>query len=308
MTGMSEAENIKESMNRTTGKIIKGVGGLYQVFVEGAGKIPCSAKGILRYRHVRPLIGDNAELLLPDGTHEGSLLSVLPRKNELLRPAVANVDQAMIVFAAREPEPHWNLLDRFLIRMQEQRVPVLICINKEDKISEAERERIRTIYADSGHALLFTQASAGVGMEAVRERLRGKTTVLAGPSGVGKSTILNFLLPEAEMETGEISEKIRRGRHTTRHSELFHIEAGTYLCDTPGFSSLYLPQMRPEELAGYYGEFAPYAGDCRFLGCRHRREPDCAVKEAVAAGRISKERYENYLLLYEEVLHQKRYD
>ncbi len=294
-------------MKKTTGKIIKGVGGLYQVFVEGAGIIPCSAKGILRYHHVRPLIGDNAALEIPEGKTEGTLLSVLSRKNELLRPAVANVDQAMIVFAAKEPEPHWNLLDRFLIQMQAQQVPVIICINKADKVSEEEQERIRAIYANSGYPLVFTQASAGLGMDSVRDLLRGKTTVLAGPSGVGKSTILNFLQPEAEMETGAVSEKIRRGRHTTRHSELFHIEADTYLCDTPGFSSLYLPQMQSEELAGFYGEFAPFTGSCRFLSCRHRREPDCAVKEAVAAGKISGERYENYLLLYEEVSRQRRY-
>ncbi len=294
-------------MKQTTGKITKGVGGLYQVFVEGAGNVPCSAKGILRYYRVRPLIGDNVTLEMPKGDEKGRLLSILPRNNELVRPAVANVDQAMVVFAAREPQPRWNLLDRFLVQMQMRGIPVVICINKMDRITEEEQQNIRRIYEKSGHLLLFAQAPAGVGIKEVRDCLRGKTTVLAGPSGVGKSTLLNALLPEAEAQTGSISEKIQRGRHTTRHSELFCIEEQTYLCDTPGFSSLYLPQMQPEELAEYYSEFAAYALHCRFLGCRHCKEPECAVKEAADKGEIAKERYENYLLLYKELLEQKRY-
>lgn len=294
-------------MNRLTGKIIKGVGGLYQVFVDGAGEIPCSAKGILRYHHVRPLIGDNVTLSLPEGAREGSLLSVIQRKNELIRPAVANVDQAMVVFAAKDPQPHWNLLDRFLIQMKKEQVPVVICMNKADKVSDEERKNIQKIYEGSGCKLVFSQAKTGEGMDEIRCLLKGKTTVLAGPSGVGKSTILNRMYPEASMETGTISEKIKRGKHTTRHSQLFPVDVDTYLCDTPGFSSLFVPMMQPDELGGYYEEFRPYLGQCRFLSCQHRKEPECAVKEAVAEGRISSVRYENYLLLYEEVLKQKRY-
>ncbi len=294
-------------MNKLTGKIIKGVGGLYQVFVDGAGEIPCSAKGILRYHHVRPLIGDEVTLDLPEGAKKGSMLSVIPRKNELVRPAVANVDQAMVVFAAKDPEPHWNLLDRFLIQMKKEHVPVVICINKVDMVSEEEKQSIRNIYAGSGCTLVFAQAKTGEGMEDVRALLKEKTTVLAGPSGVGKSTILNRLYPQALMETGAISEKIKRGKHTTRHSQLFPVDTDTYLCDTPGFSSLFVPTMQPEELGSYYEEFRPYDGQCRFLSCRHRKEPDCAVKKAVTEGKISSTRYENYLLLYEEILKQKRY-
>ncbi len=290
------------------GKIMKGVGGLYEVYVEGEGIFTCSAKGILRYKSIKPLIGDKAEIeVIDEKQRSGNLISILPRRNELIRPAVANVDQALVVFALRDPEPHLNLLDRFLIQMQDKGLPVIICFNKTDRGHDEDAKHLAQVYEKSGSKVLFTQANEGLGVDEVRACLRDKTTVLAGPSGVGKSTMLNALIPDAEVQTGDISDKIRRGKHTTRHTEFFHVEKDTYLLDTPGFSSLFLPEMEPEHLQEYYAEFSEPAKECRFLGCRHRKEPDCGVKQAVAEGRIAKERYENYLLLFDELQKKKRY-
>lgn len=289
------------------GKIIKGVGGLFEVYSEEYGIVTCSAKGILRYNNVRPLIGDNVEFqFTEEEQHRGNLVAVKERHNMLIRPAVANVDQAMIVFAMKDPEPHLNLLDRFLILMQQQDVPVIICFNKTDCAEDGQEAQLRRIYAGCGAELHFVEALAEDSLTEVRHRLRGKTTVLAGPSGVGKSTIMNAVQPDAQMETGCISEKIRRGKHTTRHSQLFYVEKDTYLVDTPGFSSLYLMGIVPENLGMYYEEFAPYIGKCRFPNCQHRKEPDCAVKEAVEDGRIPEERYEGYALLHTELTENKR--
>ncbi len=285
---------------------MKGVGGRYEVYIEGSGVVNCSAKGILRYRKVRPLIGDNVTVEMSEGETEGNLVNVLPRSNALIRPAVANIDQAMIVFAMSEPEPHLNLLDRFLILMRMERVPVIICFNKTDKGTKEQEETLRRIYGGSGAELFFTKATTAEGLAAVYAKLCGKTTVLAGPSGVGKSTILNALQPEARMETGCISEKIKRGKHTTRHSQLIYVAENTYLCDTPGFSSLYLTELTAEELAGYYEEFEPFVGKCRFPDCVHRNEPECAVKAAVVCETIPKERYESYRLLFDELDEKKR--
>jgi ribosome biogenesis GTPase len=295
-------------MGERTGKIVKGVGGLYEVYVEDLGPVLCRAKGILRYNGIRPLIGDNVKLSVPDEKkREGNLLSVLPRRNSLIRPAVANVDQAMVVFAVRDPEPHLNLLDRFLLLMQRENLPVVICFNKTDRAGEGDTEKLRDIYRGSGSKVLFVQANNPDTMDAVYNELLGKTTVLAGPSGVGKSTIMNFAQPEAAMETGELSGKIGRGKNTTRHSQLNYVTNGTYLCDTPGFSSLFLPDIAADELRFMYPEFSPYEGKCRFPDCVHRKEPECAVKEAVEAGHIARERYDNYTLLYEELAAKRKW-
>ncbi len=289
------------------GKIIKGVGGLYEVYTEELGVVTCSAKGILRYNKVKPLIGDDVELQLSEPEQKrGNIVAVKERRNALLRPAVANVDQAMIVFAMKDPEPHLNLLDRFLILMQQQDVPVIICFNKSDRAEDGQEEELRRIYEGCGAELHFVEARAEGSLEEVMQCLRGKTTVLAGPSGVGKSTIMNVVQPEARMETGSISEKIRRGKHTTRHSQLVFVDKDTYLLDTPGFSSLYLFDLEPEDLTDYYPEFATSLGACRFPNCQHLKEPDCAVKEKVENGAISRERYDSYVLLHEELSQKKR--
>ena len=268
----------------------------------------CRAKGILRYNGIKPLIGDNVKLtVLDEKERTGNLTEVLPRRNALIRPAVANVDQAMVVFAVKEPEPHLNLLDRFLLLMAKENLPVVICFNKTDQAGGEELSHFRKIYEKSGAKVLFAQANNPGTMDGVYAELLGKTTVLAGPSGVGKSTIMNFAQPEAAMETGELSEKIRRGKNTTRHAQLNYVTRKTYLCDTPGFSSLFLPEIEPEELRLLYNEFKPYEEQCRFPDCVHRKEPGCAVKEAVEKGDIAKERYENYLLLYEELAARRKW-
>lgn len=278
------------------------------MYVEDLGPVTCRAKGILRYNDIKPLIGDNVKLtVLDEKERTGNLTEVLPRRNALIRPAVANVDQAMVVFAVKEPEPHLNLLDRFLLLMAKENLPVVICFNKTDQAGGDELSHFRKIYEKSGAKVLFAQANNPDTMDEVYAELLGKTTVLAGPSGVGKSTIMNFAQPEAAMETGELSEKIRRGKNTTRHAQLNYVTRETYLCDTPGFSSLFLPEIEPEELRLLYNEFKPYEEQCRFPDCVHRKEPGCAVKEAVEKGDIAKERYENYLLLYEELAARRKW-
>ena len=290
------------------GKIVKGIGGFYYVD-NGKNKVyACRAKGIFRKQDIKPLVGDNVEFTILDETDaEGNVDAILPRKNALIRPAAANVDQALVVFALTHPAPNLNLLDRFLVMMEREQVPVIICFNKADLAGEEEMEAYRAVYEKAGYPVLIISAKEEDGVEAVRSLIRGKTTVLAGPSGVGKSTLTNAIHPQASMETGDISRKIERGKHTTRHSELFFLEEGTYMMDTPGFSSIFPPDMEAEELKGYFPEFARFEDGCRFLGCVHVGERDCGVKDAVNQGEVSKSRYENYVLMYEELKNRRRY-
>lgn len=289
-----------------TGKIIKGIAGFYYVHDRAGRVYECRAKGVFRSRKIKPLVGDDVEFtILNEEQSEGTIDEILPRKNELIRPASANVDQALVVFAVTHPEPNLNLLDRFLVMMGVQNVPVLICFNKIDLCEEERMESYRSIYEKAGYQVVFISTYDQSGMARLKELLKGKTTVLAGPSGVGKSSLTNFLLPEAAMETGGISKKIQRGKHTTRHSQLFCVEEETYLMDTPGFSSLYL-DMNPQELKTYFGEFAHYEDACKFLGCVHVGEKVCGVKSAVQEGILSKSRYSNYLLIYEELKEKDR--
>lgn len=277
------------------------------MYVEGCGVYECKAKGVFRNRKVKPLVGDRVEIQVIDETeHKGNMEEILPRTSELIRPAVANVDQAMVIFAAAKPKPNLSLLDRFLISMEQKEVPSIICFNKIDEASEEELQRLKEIYGGCGSGLLFISARYEQGVEEIRDLLRGKTTTVAGPSGVGKSTLINLLVPDAEMETGQISQKIDRGKHTTRHSELFRVEEDSYIFDTPGFSSLELMGLEKEELRYYFPEFTPYEGSCRFQGCVHGQEPGCAVKEAVEQGKINRERYESYRLLFGELQEKEK--
>lgn len=290
------------------GKIIKGIAGFYYVHVIGAGLYECKAKGIFRKEKIKPLVGDNVEIdVLSEEEKTGNIAQILDRQNELVRPAVANIDQAMVIFAAARPKPNFNLLDRFLIMMEHQQVETVICFNKQDLASEEELHKLEETYGKCGYRILFTSAAKGEGIEALGSVLEGKTTAVAGPSGVGKSSLINLLQPEVEMETGAISEKIERGKHTTRHSQLIYIKDSTYIMDTPGFSSLYLMGFEKEALKEYFREFKEFEPSCRFLGCSHIHEPDCGVKQALAEGRISSIRYENYTVIYEELKNVKKY-
>lgn len=291
-----------------TGKIMKGIGGFYYVYVEGAGLYECRAKGIFRNKKVKPNVGDIVDIdVISEEEKTGNLTVIHKRKNQLIRPMVANVDQALVIFAIHEPEPNFQLLNRFLIMMEKQQVPVIICFNKMDLATEEEKEQLRRDYENSGCRVLFSSAQEGEGIPEIKSLLKGKTTVMAGPSGVGKSSTLNSISEEKQMETGAVSEKIKRGRHTTRHSELIHLGEDTYLMDTPGFSSLYLADIDKEELRFYFPEFAEYENQCRFNGCSHIHEPGCAVKEALEEGKISRLRYEDYCYLYEELANARKW-
>lgn len=290
------------------GKIVKGISGFYYVHIVESGIYECKAKGVFRNQKVKPLVGDNVEIaVLDEKEKKGNIERILPRTNELIRPAVANIDQAMIIFAAAKPQPNFNLLDRFLIMMQYQKVPVTICFNKTDLVTGEELHRFADIYVSCGYPVVCTSAGEKQGIDELLSYLEGKTTAVAGPSGVGKSSLVNCLQPEILMETGEISHKIERGRHTTRHSEVIPIHGNTYIMDTPGFSTLDIPGFEKEELQQYYPEFAAYEPYCRFQGCSHISEPDCGVKNALLEGNISPLRYENYKLLYEEQKNMKKY-
>ena len=289
------------------GKIIKGIAGFYYIYAGGT-VYECKAKGIFRRDHRKPLVGDDVEMDILDETQKkGNIRELLPRHSELIRPAVANVDQALVIFAVCKPQPNFNLLDRFLIMMQQQDIPCIICFNKQDIDEEGKKEDYRGIYERAGFQTITVSAVKKEGIEELQELLQGKTTTVAGPSGVGKSSLVNCLQSGTVMETGSISEKIERGKHTTRHSELIAVAPDTYILDTPGFSSLGMFHLEKEQLAQFYPEFAAYEKYCRFGGCSHISEPVCGVKEAVADGEISAIRYENYCLLYEELKNQRKY-
>lgn len=290
------------------GKIIKGIAGFYYVDVVESGVYECKAKGIFRKDKKKPLVGDEVEIeVLSDTEKEGSIIEILPRKNELVRPAVANIDQALVVFAVTEPSPHFHLLDRFLVMMDYKGIPAVLCFNKKDIAQDTQVAELKEVYEACGYPVLFTSAKKEENMERLKAFLKGKTTAVAGPSGVGKSSLINLMQSEVKMETGRISQKIARGKHTTRHSELIVIEEGSYIMDTPGFSSLYINELEKEELKYYFKEFAQYEGTCKFHGCDHIHEPDCAVKAAVEEGKIHKIRYKDYTEIYQELKEKRRY-
>ena len=291
-----------------TGKIIKGIAGFYYIH-NGQDKVyACKAKGIFRNRGIKPVVGDNVKFtVLDEEALEGNIDEILPRTNVLVRPASANVDQALVVFAITQPDPNFNLLDRFLIMMEKENVPAVICFNKKDLAKQEELELLYETYKSCGYDVIFSSTFNGEGLDEIREILKGKTTVVAGPSGVGKSSITNALQENVQMETGEISKKLKRGKHTTRHSQVIPVGHDTYLMDTPGFSSLYLTDIEEQELKAYFPEFRRYEEQCRFQGCRHIHEPDCGVKAALAEHEISQLRYEDYLGLYNELKEKRRF-
>ena len=282
---------------KTEGRIVRSLSGFYDVRTPG-GLITCRARGILRKEGSSPLTGDLVEISVEKG--KGMVEKILPRKNHFIRPAVANVD-ALVVFAANvNPVTEPFLIDRVAAIAGDQNVDVYLCVNKCDLDPAIDLVRI---YRHAGFPVICTSAETGEGVAELRALLEGKLTAFTGNSGVGKSSILNRLAPELKLETGEISEKLGRGRHTTRHVELFALGDNTYVADTPGFSSFDTDQMElilKENLQYAFPDFGRFLGKCRFDDCSHRKEPDCAVRSAVEAGEIEASRYESYLRLYEK--------
>ncbi|WP_022770759.1 ribosome small subunit-dependent GTPase A [Butyrivibrio sp. NC2007] len=290
------------------GRILKGIAGFYYVETIDLKVYECKAKGIFRKSGIKPIVGDNVEIeIIDEDNRQGNLTDILPRKNCLYRPPVANVDQAVILFAIVKPDPNYNLLDRFLIMMRQQNLPVIICFNKQDIATKEEQKELHDAYEKCGYKVLFVSVKEERGLDELKALLKGKTSTLAGPSGVGKSSLLNKLVPDADMQIGELSRKIDRGKNTTRHSELFYVkelsEGGedTFIIDTPGFTSLELRDVTADELMGYYPEFEQFEPSCRFGGCSHIAEPDCGVKAALEAGELSNVRYDNYRIIYKDL-------
>ncbi len=290
------------------GKIVKGIAGFYYVNVVESGLYECKAKGVFRKDKLKPLVGDDVKIdVLDEAKKKGNITEILPRKNELIRPAVANIDQALVVFAVARPKPHLNLLDRFLVMMEAKGIPLILCFNKTDIVKDTSIEELLSIYSTGGYQVIFTSTVEEENIDELKKLLKGRLTAVAGPSGVGKSSIINRIQSNVNMQTGTISEKIERGKHTTRHSQLIMIDNESYIMDTPGFSSLYTNEFEKEELKHYFPEFAPYEGTCRFHGCDHVHEPGCAVRAALEEGKIAESRYQNYLEMYQELKDKRRY-
>lgn len=280
------------------GIIVKGIGGTYEVETE-QGRLKCTLRGKLRLSVERVLIGDRVEISLDEGGSGGVVERILPRRNELIRPAIANIDQVLVVFAVQQPAPNLALLDRILVQAELMGLANVVVFNKAD-LDLGRAEEIRAIYASIPYPTILTSTVTSQGMEELRRVVQGKISVLAGPSGAGKSSLLNALNPDLDLETGQVSAKIQRGRHTTRRVELLAFDQG-YVADTPGFSQLYLEPGQEDRLQFAFPEFDRYRDACRFRGCLHRREPGCAVLEALERGEVAASRHQHYLLFLEEV-------
>ncbi|PKM81728.1 MAG: ribosome small subunit-dependent GTPase A [Firmicutes bacterium HGW-Firmicutes-14] len=286
------------------GTVIKAYSSFYYVEI-GDRLWECRLRGKFRLAKQNVLPGDRV-MLKETGDLTGVIEEVLPRTSVLDRPQVANVDQVVIVFACAEPDPQTELLDRMLVSAEFAGLLPVICFNKVDLVDEKTVEDLIADYRRSGYTVLETSAVNGTGTDSLRRCLQGRTTVFAGPSGSGKSSLLNAVHPGLRLKTGKVSEKIGRGRHTTRFAELLKLGPDSLVVDSPGFSSLHLPDIDKQYLAGMFPEFTPYAGGCRFNGCLHRAEPECAVKKAVDEGEVSRERYSHYLVFLEELISRER--
>ncbi len=283
------------------GIIIKGIGGFYYIKTD-EGIIECKARGKFRYNSLKPMVGDRVTIKVENG--KGVIEDIHERSSELIRPTVANVTQAFVVFAIKNPDINLDLLNRFLTLCEYNDIHAVVCLNKEDLCTDEEKENLKELINDIGYEVLFINAKEGKGFDALKERLEHNITVLCGPSGAGKSTLLNAFIDREHMETGSVSEKIGRGKHTTRHSELIDVDNG-YLVDTPGFTTLDVTFIDRDSLKYCFPEFNDYNNLCKFNGCNHYKEPKCAVKEAVEEGKINKLRYEFYIKTLEEIINRR---
>lgn len=287
--------------NTLKGKIIKGVAGSYEVKANDNIIYTCKAKGSFRKDGIKPLIGDDVVIdVISAEESEGNITEVLARKNRLIRPSVANIDMALIVAALKNPDPNFLMLDKLILHFKQQNIPVVLCFNKEDLAGKDFASEYAKIYGGSGSDVIVMSAENNQGINELKNMLKGRTTCIAGPSGVGKSTIINALQNNVTMETGDISRKLKRGRHTTRHSEIIPIDEDTYIIDTPGFTSIDVFDIAYDELKEYYDEFIQYE-ECYFTPCSHIHEPNCGVREALSLGKISQVRYDNYCHIYDEL-------
>lgn len=283
------------------GIIIKGIGGFYYIkTLEGI--IECKARGKFRYESLKPMVGDKVKINIVSG--KGTIEEILPRTSTLIRPTVSNVTQAFVVFAIKKPDINYDLLNKFLILCEYNNIEAVVCLNKQDLCTDEEKERVKQIINNIGYEVLFINAKEKQGLEELVLRLKNNVTVLCGPSGAGKSTLLNGLIDRNHMETGEISQKLGRGKHTTRHSELIEIQDG-FLVDTPGFSTLGLEFIEKDKLKYCFPEFEEYNDLCKYNGCNHYKEPNCAVKENVKNNNINKLRYEFYIKTLEEIINRR---
>jgi ribosome biogenesis GTPase / thiamine phosphate phosphatase len=285
------------------GTIIKGIAGFYYVKTADGRLIECKARGKFRFDELTPMVGDMVEIAI-DHNEKGVIDSVLPRKSQLTRPAVANITQALVVFAFKDPDINLELLNRFLVLCEYNNLKITVCMNKSD-LNTGQNDKIIEMIKSAGYDFLSLNAEKGIGTELVKEKLKDNITVLCGPSGAGKSTILNSIAGRTLMETGVVSNKLGRGKHTTRHSELIEVGGG-FIVDTPGFSSLDIDFIKREDLMYSFPEFQDFIGKCRFTGCIHHKEPDCAVKEAVEKGVINPLRYDFYIKMLEEISNTRR--
>ena len=288
------------------GRIIKGIGGFYYVDTDN-GLYECRARGIFRKNKITPLVGDFVKISVVDEENKkGVVEEIAEREPELVRPPIANVNKALIVFAVKNPTPHLSLLDRFIVLAERENLEIVIILTKIDLDDDNTFEKIKNIYEPCGYKVIGVSNLEKKNIDKVKEELKDNTVVFAGPSGVGKSSLLNEIDKNFKLKTGDVSDKIKRGKHTTRHAELFELEFGGMVADTPGFSSLTLDDIEDVDLKDYFIEFDNY-DDCKFGSrCIHQNEPNCAVKEAVENGEIPKERYESYIQLLNEIRQGKR--
>jgi len=289
------------------GIIIRGVGGNYYVDI-GKKLVECRARGLFRLKNIKPLVGDKVLIrLTEEDENQGYIEEIKERTNEMVRPPVANAEQLLIFFAVTNPEPSFLLLDKLLIAAETNNLKPIICFNKCDLANETLKKEYENIFVNTDYRIVFTSKNEEGSLNELKNILKDKLTVFSGPSGVGKSSIMNAVQPDFQLKTGEISDKLKRGKHTTRHAEIYKLDSGGYVVDTPGFSSFELEGIGEYDLKEFYPEIKKYDSGCRFADCLHYKEPNCVIKNAVDDGLISQTRYNNYLRLLEEIRKIKIY-